>query len=200
VHQDYRAFDVRFQQFRVELSHLFWDQHAFVDDRPAGKTWDVELVPWLPGRVTDCLLGPFPDHVELAFEGKPFCGTPSQAAGDEGLTHEGPGTTRRLSQRVIAYGNSPPAQELLSFFPDNGLETRLTRATVLGIHWQKHHGNTVLAWVRKGEAVLMRDSVEEAVGKLHKYACPVTGCLLGTASAPVVKILQYCQGLLYNGA
>ena len=130
VHDAQRALQPVVLQIEVERLELRGGQHALVDERLAGKAWEIDG--FTAGTVlarplgAQLVFGALADHVGAALEFHPGC------AADEQLAEGRHGVAGQRAQRRLVGGNVAPAEQVQTLGLDDLLHGRARGGGVLG--------------------------------------------------------------------
>jgi hypothetical protein len=137
---------------------------------------------------------PFPDHVQLAFEGHAIAGGGSASANEDVLKHRLCGAGAWTDQAIVC-GHIAPAKQTLPFFFDDGRDEALDSVAVRFVVRQENQPCTIFArrWKRRRRA-----RPQKGIRHLNEDAGAVAGVFLASARSAVLQIDQDLQRLLDN--
>ena len=189
-----RGLDPLVLEVEIVVGQLRREQHALVNDGPAGERGDVEIVE--AGRVLGggLVFDPLADDEELALEG--VARLRIVAPTDENLAHDRLRGGDRGAQDFARDRHRPPPGDPLAFLGRDTLDQRLIDGARLFGARQEDGARRIVRLVRQLDAGLRRDGAEEPVGLLQQYAGAVPGQRVRADRAPVVQVQQDLEALL----
>ena len=176
--------EARIEKIRIELRKMLGEEHALVDDRPAGEGAEIELRNLRRDRR---LLDPPSDHVEVALEGR-LVGL--ERVPDDDLLDLGARRVRLLADAGNVDRHLPPAVDRIAEAENLGLDD-LAAALLRGEVRlrQEHLAHRDRAGPRLGAAAL-DDIGEEILRYLDMDARPVAGLAVGIDGAAMPHRLE----------
>ena len=179
---------VRVREVGVELPQLAHQEHALVDDSPAGEGGDV-------GVDVGLLEGPA-HHIELPVKVQPSGAVRRalhKALADPGHTVQG-----FLSQNFGMDRHVPPAQEVHALLVNDNLQHLLRLGPFELVLGEEEHAHAVVPLLPQGEALLLRPAAEQPVGNLEQDAHAVAGLSGGVLAGPVLQLFYDFQGVVHS--
>ena len=167
VHHCDGCIHIRVEQIRVIRIYLIGQQHAFVNNRPAGQAGHIELIGVWLAAITDGLFSHFANNVKLTLKGQSvgIRGGSAQVYrfADKYLPHKWLTQFGPIAQSAVTGGHSPPAQQSLSFLGHNLLKALFKLRTQGSIAWQKQHAHAVFSWRGQSKAQLSGNFAKKGV-------------------------------------
>ena len=180
-------------QVKVKRLELRGGQHALVDERLAGKAWEVNGFAARPVLArafgAQFVLGALADHVAAALQRH------VRRPGQEHLPEGGHCVAGQRAQRRVVGGYISPAQDLQSFGFGDLLHRGAGGGGVLGRLRQERDAGGVAA---RGGQLEIDDLAQECVRDLNKDAGAVTAARLGSLGSAMFKVEQRGDGLIDN--
>ena len=173
----------------VEPAQLVDQEHALVDDGPAGQGGHI-------GALAPRLLEHPPGHIELPVKIQP----PAHAGRP---LHKPLLDAGHLGQGLVAqdgglHGHGAPAQELHALLLHDDLEHLLGLAPLQGVLGEEEHAHAVVPLLPQGEAQVPHGLGEEGVGDLDQDAHAVAGLALGVLARPVLQLFHDLQRVVHR--
>ena len=188
VHEGDRRLDRGVVEVEEEAPHLRGDEHALVDDGPAGHRADVEDLLGKGVLGVGAPLDRAAAHVEAALE--VVAGLDGVGARDEGLHDGGHAGAGGLAEVVGVDGDVAPEEELQALGEAAVLEDALGGLDAALVAREEEHGDGVVALGRQDLPVALRHLAEEAVRHLEEDAGAVAGVALEALAAAVLEVDQ----------
>ena len=188
------ADELRVGQVRVERLDLVRDEEPLVDHRAARQARHVERALLRHVRIAHGLLHDLADGKQPAFE--ILVVLDARAAADEDLLHHRFRLAGDRADDPVVDAQIAPAEQRLTFLPDDVLEHRHAPPGLFGILRQEHQARAVLEMARQLDPDLPAFAHEEIVRDLHEDAGAVTGLLVASARAAVGEIDEDLERLV----
>ena len=184
----------RVGQIRIILLDLLGHEHALIDQRLAGQAADVKILAGFIAGVADGVLGPAPNHIQLALE--VHRGLHAGPPADDHLPHKrlsGPGG---VTQVAVVGGHGAPAEQLQPLLLHDLPQATLAFPGVGLLDREKYIAHAIAALGRQRNAGIPAGLLHEAVGHLDEDSGAIAGVVFAPAGAPVTQIHQYLQSLV----
>ena len=167
-------------QIVKEGAQLPHQEHAFVDDGPAGKAHHIAALVALlkdpPHDVEPAVKGKAHGHVLRLFH--------------KALADHRHAVPRPVAQHRGPHRHHPPAQKFQAFFFHNDLEHLLSLTAGQLVLGQKEHAHAVFPLAANGDAQPGAHLAEEFVGHLGEDAHAVAGLALGVLARAVLQMFH----------
>ena len=188
VDQGDGALAVRVRQVRVEFAELAHQEHALVDDGPAGERGNV--------RIDVGLLEHPAGHIQLSIEVQTFFavgGALHKALADGGHTGQG-----LFAQHLRVGGNIPPAQEFHALLGHDDLHHLLGLGTLEAVIGEEEHAHAVVPLATQGDAVGGCGLYHQLMRDLEHQAHAVAGLSSGVLAGAVLQLFHDFQGVVHG--
>ena len=172
----------------VELAQLAHQEHALVDDGPAGEGGNV--------GVDIGLLKHPADHIELAVKGQALLaavGPLHEALADDG--HAGAGL---FTQHLRMGGHIPPAQEGHALLGHDDLQHLLGLGPPQRVGGEEEHTHAVIPLAAQADALGGGCLHHELVGHLEHDAHAVAGLAGGVLAGAVLQLFHDFQRVVHS--
>ena len=188
VDQGQGALAVLRLQVSVEPAQLAHQEHALVDDGPAGEGGDI--------GVDIGLLEHPPGHIQLPVKVQPRGAvrrTLHKALEDGGHAVQSP-----LAQDLRVGGHLPPAQKLHALLGHDDLQHLLGLGPLEGVRGEEEHAHAVVPGSAQGDALGGGRPDHQGVGDLHHEAHAVAGLAGGVLAGPVLQLFHDLQRVVHH--
>ena len=182
------ALTVRVSEIGVELPQLAHQEHAFVNDGPAGEGGDV-------GVDVGLFKGP-PGHIKLPVEVQALRAvrrTLHEALADPGHTVQG-----LLPQHLGMHRHIPPAKKLHTLLGHDDFQHFLRLGPFELILWEKEHAHAIVLVLPQGNIQILCCASHQLMGDLEQQANAVAGLSGGILARPMLQLFHDFQGLVHG--
>ena len=175
-------------QIRIEPPQLAHQEHALVDDGPAGERRHIGVVV--------ALLELPADDVQLPVEGD----APLHVLGPlhKALENGGHAVQRLLAQDLRMDRHLSPAQEADALLVGDDLQHLLGLIAQEPVLRHKEHAHAVVPGAAQGDATGCRRLFEEFMGNLQQDAHAVAGLSGGVLAGPVLQLFHDFQRVIHG--